>query len=147
MIKVKSNLLKFDKYDKNGHIFPKECVITIPKFVPVTNFNSAGPDHFEAIGKVFSYKRDNYRIEIELDIRFKDEELLKKLIEAGEVYSGGYYKINESHRENGALVLDNIELKSVGLYLSDVFGDNDLRMQVIEYDGTGRTLTRSCDKK
>lgn len=135
MIKTKSNLLIFDKYDKIGNLFPKECIVTIPEVVPVTNFNSAGPDYFdEAIGKVISYKRDNYRIEIELVIQFKDEELLKKLIEAGEVYSGGYYKINKSHRENGVLVLDNIELKSVGLYLSDVFGDNDLRMEVIKND-------------
>lgn len=132
MIRTKSNLLKFDKYDKINNIFPKECVVTIPEFVPVTNFNSAGPDHFEAIGRVTSHNRDDSRIEIETEINFKDEKLLRKMIEDGHVYSGGYYKINESHRENGTLVLDNIELKSVGLYLDDVFGDNDLIMEVVE---------------
>ena len=134
MIKTKSNLLIFDKYDKNNNLFPKECVVTIPEYVPVTNFNSAGPDHFESIGRVTSHNRDGSRIEIETEIMSKDEVLLEKLIKDGEVYSGGYYKINESHRENGVLVLDNIELKSVGLYLSDVFGNNDSRMEVIEND-------------
>ena len=134
MIKTKSNLLIFDKYDKNGNIFPKECIVTIPEYVPVTNFNSAGPDHFEAIGRVTSHNRDGSKIEIETEIMFKDEVLLEKLIKDGKVYSEGYYKINKLRRENGALVLDNIELKSVGLYLIDVFGNNDLRMEVIEND-------------
>ena len=134
IIKTKSNLLIFDKYDKNNNLFPKECVVTIPEYVPVTNFYSAGPDHFESIGRVTSHNRDGSRIEIETEIMSKGEVLLEKLIKDGEVYSGGYYKINESHRENGALVLDNIELKSVGLYLSDVFGNNDLRMEVMFND-------------
>lgn len=132
MIKTKSNILIFDKFDKAGHIFPKDCVVTIPEYVPVTNFNSAGPDHFESIGRVTSHNRDGSGIEIEVEIMSKDEVLLEKSIRDGRVYSGGYYKINESHRENGVLVLDNIELKSVGLYFSDVFGDNDLRMEVIK---------------
>lgn len=32
MIKVKSNLLKFDKRDKAGNIFPKECNVTMPGY-------------------------------------------------------------------------------------------------------------------
>ena len=134
MIRTKSNLLKFDKYDKIGILFPKECVINIPEFVPVTNFNSAGPDCFEAIGRVISHNRDDSQIEIQTEINFKDEELLKKMIESGRIYSGGYYQINESHKENGALVLDNIELKSVGLYLDDVYGNNELKMEVMQND-------------
>lgn len=61
-------------------------------------------------------------------------EAASKMIESGRIYSGGYYKINESHKENGALVLDNIELKSVGLYLDDIYGNNELKMEVIEND-------------
>ena len=132
MIKTKSNLLIFVKYDKINNLFPKKCIVTIPEFVPVTNFNSGGPDNFESIGRVISHNRDGSRIEIETEIMSKDEVLIEKLIKDGKVYSGGYYKINESHRENSALVLDNIELKSVGLYFVDAYGDNDLRMEVIE---------------
>lgn len=130
MIKVKSNLLKFDKYDRIGNIFPKECIVTIPEFIPVTNFNSAGPDHFEQIGMVTSHTRDDHGIAIEATINFESEELLKKLITEEDIYSGGYYKINKSHKENGVTVVDDIELKSVGLYLSDVFGDKSLKMEV-----------------
>ena len=134
MIKTKSNLLIFDKHDKIGNIFPKECIVTIPEFVPVTNFNSSGPDNFESIGKVISHNRDGSKIEIETEIICKDEVILEKLIIDGKVYSGGYYKINKAHREeDGVLVLDNIELKSVGLYFGDVYGNNDLRMEVEEW--------------
>ena len=133
MIKTKSNLLIFDKHDKIGNIFPKECIVTIPEFVPVTNFNSSGPDNFEPIGKVISHNRDGSKIEIETEIICKDEVILEKLIIDGKVYSGGYYKINKAHREeDGVLILDNIELKSVGLYFGDVYGNNDLRMEVEE---------------
>ena len=133
MIKTKSNLLIFDKHDKIGNIFPKECIVTIPEFVPVTNFNSSGPDNFESIGKVISHNRDGSKIEIETEIICKDEVILENLIIDGKVYSGGYYKINKAHREeDGVLVLDNIELKSVGLYFGDVYGNNDLRMEVEE---------------
>lgn len=133
MIKTKSNLLIFDKRDKLGNIFPKECIVTMPEFIPVINYNSSGPDIFETIGKVISHNRDGSKIEIETEIIYKDEVLLKKLIIDGEVYSGGYYKINKAHREeDGVLVLDNIELKSVGLYSDDVYGNNDLRMEVEE---------------
>lgn len=133
MIKTKSNLLIFDKHDKIGNIFPKECIVTIPEFVPVTNFNSSGPDNFESIGKVISHNRDGSKIEIETEIICKDEVILEKLIIDGKVYSGGYYKINKAHREeDGVLILDNIELKSVGLYFGDVYGNNDLRMEVEE---------------
>lgn len=133
MIKTKSNLLIFDKHDKIGNIFPKECIVTIPEFVPVTNFNSSGPDNFESIGKVISHNRDGSKIEIETEIICKDEVILEKLIIDGKVYSGGYYKINKAHREeDGVLVMDNIELKSVGLYFGDVYGNNDLRMEVEE---------------
>ena len=133
MIKTKSNLLIFDKHDKIGNIFPKECIVTIPEFVPVTNFNSSGPDNFESIGKVISHNRDGSKIEIETEIICKDEVILEKLIIDGKVYSGGHYKINKAHREeDGVLVLDNIELKSVGLYFGDVYGNNDLRMEVEE---------------
>lgn len=134
MIKVKSNLLIFDKHDMIGNIFPKECIVTMPEFIPVTNFNSAGPDHFEQIGMVTSHTRDDHRIAIEMIIDFKNEELLKKSITEEDIYSGGYYKINKSHKENGVTVLDDIELKSVGLYLCDVFGDKDLKMEVKEDD-------------
>lgn len=132
MFKAKSNLLIFDKYDKIGNLFPKECVITIPDVVFVTNINPSYPYSKEPIGVVTSHNRDGSRLEIQIAINFKDEGLLKKLIEDGEVYVGGYYKINDSHMENGALVLDNIELKSVGLYLSDVFGNGELKMEVVE---------------
>lgn len=132
MIKVKSNLLIFDKYDMMSNIFPKECIVTMPEFIPVTNFNSAGPDHFEQIGMVTSHTRDDHRIAIEMIIDFKNEELLKSITE-DDIYSGGYYKINKSHKENGVTVLDDIELKSVGIYLCDVFGDKDLKMEV-NYD-------------
>ena len=133
MIKTKSNLLIFDKHDKIGNIFPKECIVTIPEFVPVTNFNSSGPDNFESIGKVISHNRDGSKIEIETEIICKDEVILEKLIIDGKVYSGGYYKINKAHREeDGVLILDNIKLKSVGLYFGDVYGNNDLRMEMEE---------------
>ena len=106
MIKTKSNLLIFDKHDKIGNIFPKECIVTIPEFVPVTNFNSSGPDNFESIGKVISHNRDGSKIEIETEIICKDEVILEKLIIDGKVYSGGYYKINKAHREeDGVLIL------------------------------------------
>lgn len=64
-------------------------------------------------------------------IEVPEVEVIKKAIEKGDVYSGGYYKINKSHEENGIEVIDDITLKSVGLYLSDVFGDNDLKMEVL----------------
>lgn len=126
MIETKSNLLVFDKPDKNGHIFPKECVVNIPAVVPVTH-----PNKESSIGMVTSHNRDGSRIEILTRINCPDVEIIKKAIEKGDVYSGGYYKINKTHYENGIEVIDDITLKSVGLYLSDVFGDNDLKMEVI----------------
>lgn len=135
MIKVKSGLLKFDKYDKIGNIFPKECIVTMSEFIPVTIFNSADPDHSEQIGMVTSHTRDNHGIAIEAIINFESEELLKKLITEEDIYFGGYYKINKSHKENGVTVLDDIELKSVGVYLSDVFGDKSTLVSCLEKEG------------
>ena len=127
MFKTKSNLLKFDKLDKIGNMFPKECVVKIPDFVPVTY-----PNHTQSIGMVVSHSRDTSRIEIETYINHCDEKTIEECIKNGNLYSGGYYKINESHMENGIRVIDDITLKSVGLYFDDVFGDDDLKMEVIE---------------
>ena len=134
MIKTKSNLLIFDKQDKNGNIFPKECVVTIPDFVPVLEFGCSNNDPSKCIGMITSHHRNDSRIEIETAINFKDEDILKKAINDGLIYSGGYYILNKRHTENGVNVIDSLELKSVGLYTDDVFGDNDLRMEVIEND-------------
>ena len=134
MIKTKSNLLVFDKQDKNGNIFPKECAVTIPDFVPVLKIGCSISDPSKRIGMLTSHHRNDFRIEIETVISFKDEDILKKAINAGLIYSGGYYRINKIHTENGVNVIDSLELKYVGLYTDDVFGDNDLRMEVIEDD-------------
>lgn len=134
MIKTKSNLLIFDKLDKIDYLFPKECVVTIPDVIPIVNFNSDGFDCIEPIGYVTFCDRNNFRIAIETEINLKDEELLKKLIKDGKVYSSGNYEINEAHAQNSVLVPDNIELKSVGLRFDDVYGDDDLKMEVLEND-------------
>ena len=134
MIKTKSNLLIFDKQDKNGNMFPKECVVTIPEFVPVLEFGCSNNDPSKCIGMITSHNRNDSRIEIETALNFKDEDILKKAINDGLIYSGGYYILNKRHTENGVNVIDSLELRSVGLYTDDVFGDNDLRMEVIEND-------------
>lgn len=127
---VKSNLLIFDKQDVNNNIFPKKCNITLPEKVPVYI-----DDAYTLIGLITSYNVSDSKIEIQAKINGFEEDLLKKIITDGNVYIAGWYKVNASHTEDGATIMDDLELLSAFITLNDVYGgSNDLKLEVINND-------------
>lgn len=127
---VKGNLLIFDKRDVNNNIFPKKCNITLPEMVPVYI-----DDIYTLIGFITSYNVSDSKIEIQAKTNGFEEDLLKKIITDGNVYIAGCYKVNASHTEDGAKIIDDLELLSAFITLNDVYGgSNDLKLEVINND-------------
>ena len=127
---VKGNLLIFDKRDVNNNIFPKKCNITLPEMVPVYI-----DDIYTLIGFITSYNVSDSKIEIRAKIHYIEEHLLKKVIADGNVYIAGCYRVNASHTEDGATIIDDLELLSAFITLNDVYGgSNDLKLEVINND-------------
>lgn len=126
MIKIKGNLLIFDKLDLIGYIFPKECKINIPEFIPITY-----PEHTKSIGRVTKVERDDTCIQIEGEIITPDEEAFREVLSEGSLHASGYYNGIRIRvpKEDGVQVLESMTLKSVGLTLCDVYGDGSLRLE------------------
>ena len=131
MIKAVCNLLMFDKPDKLGYQFPKDCEITIPENVPV---ESRG----KTIGSACVNRTDS-GLKCDITISFsekdfeKEEDLLEEMIDSS-VYAGGIYRLNKLHRENETMLVDSMDLLSIGLYCSDIYGDESLKVEVVNDD-------------
>lgn len=124
MIKIKGNLLMFDKLDLIGYIFPKECKIDIPEFIPITY-----PEHTQQVGKVTKVERDDTSIRIEGEIITLDEKAFQEVLSEGSLHASGYYNGIRVPKDDGVQVLESMTLKSVGLTLCDVYGDGSLRLE------------------
>lgn len=126
MIKIKGNLLMFDKQDLIGYIFPKECKIDIPEFIPITY-----PTHDTQIGVVTKVERDDTCIKIGGTIT-SNEEVFREALSEGSLYASGFYTGIRIHTpiENDIQVIESMKLSSVGItLLNDVYGDGSLRLK------------------
>lgn len=130
MIKIRGALMKFGVNDTLGIRFSKDCVIDISNYTPITYL-----DRITTVGHVVSWEEDNSEIRFEgvIDNPSKPgfEDALRQLVEKQELYSGGYYKINKDHYENGIRVLDDIRLMSIGLYRNDIYGDKSTVLEIV----------------
>lgn len=128
MLKATCNLLMFDKIDKTGNLFPKECKIEIPERIPVTNdFKFYEP----AIGSA-SVTREEDRLVAEIEFCSPDEDVIKDCIRDGVVYAGGYYNQVKMHKENDIQVVDSMKLCGMSLTYADVYGDKSLLIRLKE---------------
>lgn len=128
MIKVKGNLLMFNKPDLIGYIFPKDCKIDIPEVIPITY-----PDHIKPVGKITKVERDDSCIRIEGEIMSPDEEAIRKALSTYDVYASGYYNhiTIRVPVEDHIHIIKSMALKSVGLVSGDVYGDHSLRLEEV----------------
>lgn len=129
-MKIRANLLMFDKLDRCNYIFPKDCKINVPPTIPITY-----PDHNTSIGVVTDFKRNDTYISIEAIIHFSGEDMLRKLLEEDEniyvgIYANQIERKIEDHHEN----IISMHILSVGLYFDDVYGDKSLRLELMEYE-------------
>lgn len=127
-MKATCNLLMFDKLDKNGNLFPKECKIEIPERIPVTNdFKFYEP----TIGSA-SVTREEDRLVAEIEFCSPDEDVIKDCIRDEVIYAGGYYNQVKMHKKNGIQVVDSMKLCCLSLTYSDVYGDKSLLIRLKE---------------
>ena len=133
MIKMKGNLLMFDKPNLNRFVFSKDCKIHIPDIIPICNVEEsidellAGP-----IGHITSTTRSDTGIAIEGVLINPYEDMYRSIIKEPGIYFGGYFECCESHEEDGVTILTDARLLSVGLYSYDVHGDESLRVKLVE---------------
>ena len=126
-IKMKGRLLIFDKLDKIGRIFPKDCKISIPEKVPVIwEFIHGAPNM--VLGNANVYK-DDIGYVIEADITNFDRTLLHDQFEDS-FYIGGYYNNVKDRNVNSIRVIDEAKLRFVGVTLGPA--DDDLKMVVVK---------------
>lgn len=130
MIKIKGNLLMFDKPDLIGYIFPKDCKIDIPDAIPITY-----PEHHtKIVGRVTKVERDDTSIRIEGDIECLDEKAIWEALSTYDLYASGYYDNIDIcvPIENPIQVMKSMTLKSVGLVRGDVYGDHSLLLEEVQ---------------
>ena len=131
MIKAVCNLLMFDKPDKLGYQFPKNCEITIPENVPVKLRG-------ETIGSACVNRTDS-GLECDITISFlendfeKEADLREEIIDSS-IYAGGLYRLNKLHRENETMLVDSMNLLSIRLGYGDIYGDESLKVEVVNDD-------------
>lgn len=128
MIKIKCNLLMFDKPDLLGRIYPKNCKIDIPRAIPITRTN-----HTEAIGWVTKIEHDYTSIRIEGEIEYPDEKAIREALSAHELYASVCYSDIDicAPTENPIQVIKSMKLCSVKLVPNDVYGDHSLLLEEV----------------
>ena len=132
MLKVKAKLIAFDKPDLNGHIFPKDCKITLPDNAPILTPDSDSIMNKKQAGIAANFVRNDDYVVFDGYIHSKDEDVYKQVIKDPGLYCGGFYNGVKRHKENGLEVIDSMNLRSIGLYYSDIFGDESLRLEIVE---------------
>lgn len=126
MFEATSNLLQFDKVDKNGNLFPKDMEIKISEKVPMLLDAGCANRPNCVIGNT-SVRRNETGLES--DVIFTSEEIestIKDLIHDQKLYIAGYYTSVKSHEEDGIRVIDSMRLAFTFITFDDVYGDNDL---------------------
>ena len=83
-------------------------------------------------GIATNFVRDDEYIVFDGYIHSKDEDSYKQVIKNPGLYCGGFYNGVKRHKENGLEVIDSMNLRSIGLYYSDIFGDESLRLEIVE---------------
>lgn len=139
MIEAKAKIIVFDKVDKCGRVFPKDCKIDIPEKVPVVLAN--GPfTASDIIGVTLKIARNDFDCETLLNINNLNEELLehfKEHVTDDLLYAGGHFTQVETHIDDaGNTVIDSGKLVGVGIFFDDVYGDKDLKLEVVNNDQT-----------
>lgn len=136
MIKVKGNLLVFDKPDIDNRVFPKHCKVTIPGEIPIIAMGGDPFDSSVRIGVINSTKRNDQGITIEGYINGRDEEIYATVIKDPGLYFGGFYRIGDRHTTaDGMKVFESLDLRSVGVYAADPYGrEKCLKIEIVEDD-------------
>ena len=111
VIEMSGRLLLFDKVDKCGRLFSKNCKIIAPKTVPVIlNFDTSESNNVigsadikpDEKGLICDVKLTNFDLNI-LHTEFKDQ-----------LYIGGFYTQVKMHKENDISVIDSALLRYIG---------------------------------
>ena len=124
IIKMKGRLLTFDKLDKIGIQFPKDCEIEYPDVVPVVwNFNFHKPDM--VLGNAI-VSRDETGLICDASINnMRIRDLLPEL--NNELPIGGYFiGLKEHYDDYGVRIVDECKLRGIGVTLAPADEDNKL---------------------
>lgn len=134
MIKATCKLLVFDKVDVNNNLFPKSIEIKIPEKVPLLSSTGFMVNPSDVIGNA-SVRRNETGLESDVIFYGGSEEFensLKELISEHKLYIAGYYIAVKSHEEEGIRIIDSMRLASTFITYADVYGDDDLLIQIKE---------------
>ena len=126
-IKMTGRLLVFDKVDKLGLLFPKDCEITFPEKVPVAlYFHFMNPN--EVVGNA-SVMKDERGLICDVELTNFDRDILHNTCN-DELYIGGFYRQLKKHRANGVDIIDKVTLRGIGIILGPA--DDELKITLKE---------------
>lgn len=127
MVKMTGRLLLFDKIDKLGLIFPKDCELTYPEKCPVAwQFKFNEPT---LVMGTASVTKDEKGLICDVELTNFDRDILHNVFH-DESYIGGYYNKIKRHKENGATIIDKCNLVGIGITLGPA--DEEMKMVVKE---------------
>jgi hypothetical protein len=133
MIKVKGNLLMFDKPDLDNRIFPKDCKINMPDVIPISLVDKTGECLAHPIGHIISTSRNETCLTIDEGVIIHpNEEIIETVIKENNLYFGGHFIGIDMSEQNNTYTYNSLRLLSVGLYLGDQFGDESLKVEIIK---------------
>ena len=130
VIEMSGRLLVFDKVDKCGRLFSKDCKIKAPKTVAVIlNFDTLELNNMigsadikpDEKGLICDVKLTNFDLNI-LHTEFKDQ-----------LYIGGFYTQVKMHKENDISVIDSAILRYIG---TTIFPADDEYKIVLKKENT-----------
>lgn len=132
MIKIKGTLLMFDKPDLENRAFPKDCKIRIPDIIPISLVDKTGELLAGPIGHITRTTINESGIAIEGVIICEGEDAYRAVIKENGVYFGGNYKVCDWHEEDGMDIYTSLRLRAVSLFMDDVYGDESLKVEIVE---------------
>lgn len=115
LIKMTGRLLTFDKVDKCGILFPKDCKITCPETVPVLwNFDSSNAD--KILGNATISRDDSGLI---CDVVLCNNNIINLLSEFNsELPIGGFYNKLKDQQVGSVRMIEECYLAAVSVFLA-----------------------------
>lgn len=126
-VKMQGMVLLFDRVDKLGIMFPKNCDITYSEIVPIAwNFKFNEPDMVLGNAKI---SKDDDRLICDAVI---NNPSIRELLDAedGELHIGGYYNKIKDHFHNGVRMIDQAYLCGIGVTLGPAL--DELKLVLIK---------------
>lgn len=115
VVHMSGRLLLFDKVDRNGYIWPKDCTLEFPEKIPVAwDFKFTYPEEIHGFATVI---KDDKGLICDVELYNCDYE---------ELGVGGMYCGVDKHRKNEYLVIDKAKLCGIGIGI--VPADDELKI-------------------